>query len=124
MGDDKLDDMMLDDLFATAAREMEEAVSSDLLARVMADALAVQAEQQQQPEPEKAPKLTMFQVVVKVLGGWQSMGGLAAATVAGVWIGVAAGPEMMQSDWAGSLLTTNAESYLSDLDNSYAFVLD
>ena len=80
-------DNEMDDLFARA-RDLDTAPSDDLMARVLADAAAVQAgfvAVSTQP----MPTLGLWGQLREALGGWPSLGGLAAATVAGVWIGVA-----------------------------------
>lgn len=76
-------DEMLDDLFAQARRVTPE-VAADLMARVMAD-----AERSSQPAIAKpAPRRDLMSRILDVLGGWSVVGGLTAATVAGVWIGI------------------------------------
>lgn len=66
-------DAFLEGLFETA-RNVDAPVSSDLLARVLQDA-------------ERPP--SVWQAFLQVIGGWPTMGGLVAAGVAGLWIGVA-----------------------------------
>ncbi len=60
--------------------------SDALMARVLADADAVQAGFQATAAP--AMRLGRMQQLFRVLGGWPSVGGLVAATVTGIWIGV------------------------------------
>lgn len=67
------DDAFLDDMF-TAARDAEAPVSSDLIARVLIDA--------ERPA-------SMWQALLGVIGGWPAMGGLVAAGVVGLWMGIA-----------------------------------
>lgn len=75
-------DKMLDDLFAQA-RAVAPAPSDALIARVLADAvLPVQAS-----APIKAGGF--WSGLMDTLGGWPAVGGLATATVAGIWVGIA-----------------------------------
>ncbi len=75
---------MLDSLFAQA-RTANPEPSDDLMARVLADADAVQ------PRPGVVPASGMgiWARILDTLGGWPAVSGLAAATVAGIWVGVA-----------------------------------
>jgi hypothetical protein len=75
---------MLDDLFAQA-RDTTPVPSDALMARVITDADAAQ------PRPVAA-SVTRPGVVARILdaiGGWPAVSGLAMATVAGIWVGVA-----------------------------------
>ncbi|WP_054002290.1 hypothetical protein [Shimia sp. SK013] len=115
------DDAMLESLFAVAKDAPEAQPSPDFMARVLAEAEALQpvaAELAAASAPRSGP-LTRL---VAMLGGWPSVSGLAVATMAGVWVGVAAGPAMMQSDLGASLLVTTDETYLTALDASFAFL--
>lgn len=91
------DDKMLDQLFAQA-RERDAAPSDALMARITADAVA------SVPTPSRAPARRggFIAAFVGVLGGWTAVSGLAAATVAGIWIGFAP-PQSLESI-AGNLL--------------------
>jgi len=77
-------DDMLDDMFAQASAKSP-APSDDLMARVLADAAAVQPGQS--PIADKRPSL--WSRISDAIGGWPAVSGLAAATVAGVWVGIA-----------------------------------
>ncbi len=115
------DDAMLESLFAVAKDAPAAQPSPDFMARMLAEAEALQpaaAELVAAPSPRSGPLIRL----VAMLGGWPSVSGLAVATMAGVWIGVAAGPAMMQSDLGASLLVTTDETYLSALDASFAFL--
>jgi len=76
------DEEMLDDIFAQA-RAVAPEPSDDLIARVMAGAAVPQAASQ------PAPRRSLGQQMLDLLGGWASVGGLVTVTCAGVWIGVA-----------------------------------
>jgi len=71
-----------------AARRAAPEPSPDLLARVLADAQAVQAEQAA-PTPARSPsRVTRWRQFVDTLGGWPAMAGLVSAGVAGLWLGI------------------------------------
>lgn len=94
---DKHSDMTaLDDLLAQA-RPPEP--SPDLMARVTADALTLQ------PVPYRVAARrsvwTRVRGAMAAVGGWQGLGGLVAATCAGVWIGVS--PPAVVPDLVGTL---------------------
>ncbi|MEO1639584.1 MAG: hypothetical protein AAFU41_10110 [Pseudomonadota bacterium] len=77
-------DDMLDDLFATARKGTAQP-GHDLIARVLADADALQSA----PAPQPAQKPGLWTQLMEAIGGWPAVSGLATATIAGVWIGVA-----------------------------------
>ena len=81
--DEKSEMRALYALLAEAARQPDE-LPPGLAARVLADA------RQLQPEPAPPPRRQefTFKRLVRALGGWPAMSGLAAATCAGFWIGV------------------------------------
>lgn len=73
-------DEMLGRLFAEA-RNVAPEPSDALMARVLADAVPPM------PAPQLIPGLWVR--LLDAVGGWPAVSGLAAATVAGIWIGVA-----------------------------------
>jgi hypothetical protein len=83
MTDPKTD--MLDDLFATA-RRVQPDPGADLTARVLADA------RRARHRPVAAPQPGLLAQLAAMIGGWPAFGGLAAATVAGIWVGIAPPP--------------------------------
>ena len=85
MNDDIEEFPELNSLFA-AARKAGVKPSDALMARVLADADAVQAGFQTTATPPM--RASRMQQLFRVLGGWPSIGGLVAATVTGIWIGV------------------------------------
>ena len=91
-------DEFLEDLFAQA-RKQDPHPSDALLARVLADADGVQVGMQ--PALTAAPN-SLWVRILDALGGWPAVSGLAAATVAGVWIGVA--PPSSVQDLTASLV--------------------
>ncbi|PJI85030.1 hypothetical protein BC777_3026 [Yoonia maricola] len=92
-------DDMLDDLFAMARGE-KPVPGDDLVARVLADADAIQ--------PGVVTAATTSQKglwprLLEAVGGWPAISGLAAATVAGIWVGIAppSSVEDMTASWIG-----------------------
>lgn len=97
------DDAFFDDLMGQAAQERL-APSDALLDRIMLDADAVLAEAAVAPVVSDLPRRSLGAVIVAALGGWSAISGLAAAGVAGVWIGVAppeALSDITQTVWGG-----------------------
>ncbi|MFN3662873.1 MAG: hypothetical protein ACK4TM_09035 [Yoonia sp.] len=82
-------DDMLDDLFAQA-RAQTHTPSDALVARVLADV------------PHAVAPVPLWQQLRGMIGGWPAFGSLAAATFAGLWIGIAPPPAV--EDYALSLL--------------------
>lgn len=78
---DQRDDM-LDDIFAQARAQTPQP-SDALMARVLAGAAPDVASARARSRPGLWARLS------DTLGGWPAISGLAAATVAGVWIGIA-----------------------------------
>jgi hypothetical protein len=105
-------DDMLDDLFAQA-RDVTLAPDEALVARVLAD--AARTVQPVRPVRRPAPLLAQVRAMI---GGWPAFGSLAAATVAGVWIGVAPPPviEDYALSWLGETVTVGlfADDFLSE----------
>lgn len=97
-----MDDKMLDAAF-TLARTPDVPPSDALMNRIMLDADSVLAD----TVPAAArPKQSIGAMLLDVIGGWPTFSGLAAATVAGLWIGVA--PPDTLSDlsagiWGGTI---------------------
>lgn len=85
---------MLDDLFAEA-RELAPKPSAALVARVLAD-----AESPRTATPIR--KRGLMERMFDMIGGWPAAGGLLAATIAGLWIGVA--PPASVEDFSASLM--------------------
>ncbi|WP_099826353.1 dihydroorotate dehydrogenase [Oceaniglobus indicus] len=76
-------DAGLDALFENARRSAP-AMSDDLFARIMADAVAATP-----ARVAAARRVSPWGRVLGALGGWPSLAGLSAAALAGVWIGIA-----------------------------------
>jgi hypothetical protein len=95
------DDKNLEETFAQM-RAGDVAPSEGLFDRIMMDADSVLAAN---VTPISRPKQGFGAMILDVIGGWPSMGGLAAATVAGLWIGVAP-PDALTDLSAGYLGST------------------
>lgn len=105
----------LDDLFAAARQDERYEASSDLMARVLKDAETQQAHLAEvSSQPQNQPgKWAQF---VAVIGGWPSLTGLAAATVASVWVGFAVSGSLLPQG-VSDLLSQNTDGYLVYLDD-------
>ena len=104
-------DDFLDDLFAQA-RASEVLPSDALMARVLADADA-----QLRPEiaPDIAPEHGAFYGFLQMIGGWPALSGVAAAGVAGLWVGLA--PPSTVEGWVADLIgTTTQVALMPDFD--------
>jgi hypothetical protein len=86
MGNHSTDPLDLDAFFAAGVEDAP-APSQALMSSVLADAMATQAAFQTSAAPA-APALGFWAAMGVAIGGWPAVTGLAAATVAGVWIGV------------------------------------
>jgi len=72
--------------FFAAGRSAAAEPSAAFLVRVLAEAEAVQAERM---APAPQPRQGIWAGLLSALGGWGGAGGLATATMAGVWLGFA-----------------------------------
>lgn len=84
----ELNDFELDEVFAAARREAP-AVSEDFMARIVADAFKVQDEFSAPAVETEDERLSLFEMLWDMLGGWAGAGGLVAAAATGLWIGIA-----------------------------------
>ncbi len=105
----KSDDQMLDDLFALAQAKPV-MPSDDLMARILADADAVQV-------AAPAPTQSIWADFFDIIGGWPSVGGLAMAGVTGVWFGIA--PPATVTTFAADLIGTDVTVDLLADSSSY-----
>lgn len=74
--------------FFAASRKAAPQPSEALIARIVADAGAEFAARQT-TFSRPSPRAGLGQMLLGVLGGWRAVGGLATATMAGLWIGFA-----------------------------------
>lgn len=119
------DDQMLDDLFGTARDDAGMQPSSDLMARVLGDAHAVQSEAAQSVRdrtPEAGIEADIWRRLLALLGGWTPVAGLALTAAAGVGIGFGVSISLLP-DGIETLTGGNAEAYLSDLSTGYTLGL-
>ena len=108
------------DLDAALAALKDEAPlpPSDLVSRVLSDAVAVQAGlAPQHATPER--RQGIWQELLRTLGGWPAMAGLATAAVAGVWLG--AFPPGMLPEATNSFLNSGDDVYLVDVAPELGF---
>lgn len=93
----KSDDDFLDDLFDMAQAHVPD-VPDHLMAQVLHDAQAVRQAQ------DTVPAASLFAGFFDMIGGWPSVGGLAVAGVAGLWLGIS--PPAAVSSWTADLFGT------------------
>lgn len=104
------DDKMLDATFGQM-RAQDVMPSEGLMDRIMMDADTVLAAN---ITPQPRPTQSFGAMILDVIGGWPSFGGLAAATVAGVWIGVS--PPDALADVSAGFLGSTVEVPLFDTE--------
>ena len=103
------------DQLLTQARQVKVAVTDDLMARVLADAAREQA--RQLPVLMPRPRRGLLGWVETLLGGWPALGGVLAAGLVGLWVGLVppAGVESLAADLFG---TTQSVTFLPEPDLS------
>lgn len=116
------DDKMLDALFDAAREDAAATPSASLMARVLEDASALQPSAE--PGAVQGRRDGFWRALLRNLGGWPSVGGLATAAVAGLWIGIAGSTSQIGSTLGAQVLSGGQDAVLSEFDNSYAFLLD
>lgn len=97
-----------------------------LMARILADADREQPGRRAAPAAPAALAARLsagarLAAIMRALGGWPAMAGLAAATLAGVWIGVS--PPEGLAEAARLVLSEAGDGVLVDLDPNAAFIL-
>lgn len=99
------------DVFFAAGRAASPTPDGELLAQVLADAEREHRDiaTASRPRAEPPPRRRWF----ALLGGWQGVTGLATATVAGLWLGIAM-PEAVRG-LAAQALPDTAENTTIDL---------
>ena len=102
----------LDAMLGDAANDPALQPSQAFMARVLDDALAHQA------LPHLAPP-SLWQQITGMVGGWQGMGGLVAATCAGFWIGFNP-PEGLPTQFDTFLNLETSVSLLDDASDDSA----
>lgn len=111
------DDAMLDGFFE-AGRADAPVPSSDLLARIMADAEG-EAVAREQVRPVSRSRRGLLAALAAVIGGWPALAGMATAAAAGVWIG-AAQPEALTVLTGGVLSTSASDFELEEIYPGYS----
>lgn len=129
MAENTQNDDMLDALFDVAQQDTQQTVLDvppALLGRVLEDAYSLQpASGPSVAPPQLRPKRRgmawLNDILGDILGGWQPMAGLAAAAVAGVWIGFSAPTTLLPTTFA-SFSADSTDVYLADFNGGYAFL--
>ncbi|WP_170409219.1 hypothetical protein [Ruegeria atlantica] len=112
------DEDNLDLLFAQARQDRHE-LPDDLAVRILTDAESVRLNRLKPDEPKTNP---LWARLLAGLGGWQGMGGLVAASMAGVWIGFSA-PDFLP-DPASYLYAQDVSFVVADLSLDTSFLED
>ena len=105
--------------FFRAARTAAPEPSAAFLDRLTVQAAAAQP---RPAAPGRPRRRGLVSALASALGGWGALGGfaggMATATVAGLWIGLAGAPTLVQAVGLGSTVTAAAEAgtYLPDAD--------
>lgn len=102
----------------------DEPVPQALMARVLDDALSVQAElEAANTATARASAGGLFSGIWAALGGWPAATGLVTATVAGVWIGFS--PSLGVADaMASALGAESSQSYVIDFATGFEFAFE
>lgn len=122
--DQAMSDEMLDDFFG-AARRAAPLADADLMARIMDDARTVQAEAAaESAEGLQAQRrsLSALTQLLSAVGGWGGAGGLAAASVFGLWMGMS--PTLGLAEYAQGLYGASELSGQSDLSADYTYLAE
>lgn len=105
----------LDALLAEVAASPVEVPGDELVARILADAGAAQADTAE--APVLAPATPAWRGWLDALGGWPTLGGLTAAAVTGLWIGVA--PPAAVDDLVANVLGETMSLDLAGLGDTF-----
>lgn len=113
------------ELFFAAARAEPPEMSGRLFAAMMQDAAQVQA-QIMAPVAAPAAPLSFWRRALQTLGGWGVAGGLATAGIAGLSIGVLAGPQLetLSNGLLGSAVYAQTSETYDLIPDYTSFVLD
>ncbi len=107
----------LDDLLARTAKRTV-APDSDLFARVLADAAALQPV----PSQELHKRRSFTETLKDLIGGWPTLSGLATAGIAGLWFGIA--PPAGLETLAAQILGTTEEIDLLGVSYDFGEIFD
>lgn len=115
---DDMGEAMLEDMFAAAKRHAPQPDSA-MMARILADAEAVQLGFPAPGVLQSAPRRGVFEGVFEMLGGWAGLGGLATASAFGLWLGIS--PVMGVGDSFG-LPALGSSAALDSLGDDYEYL--
>lgn len=106
------DDEIFDALMFEA-RASDISVSDDLMARVMHDAAVLQ--NKAEDTALELAHASVWSQFMSVIGGWPALGGVAAAGVTGLWLGLA--PTATLDGFAADIVGgTTSVSFIQDFD--------
>jgi hypothetical protein len=109
MADTDRDDQLLAPYWAAARRDDAVQPSPDWMARVLADAERVQ------PVPGVAAPDPFWSQIFSTFGGWPGLGGMVAASAAGLWLGFA--PVSFLSDPLAAVIGVDISYDLMPVNN-------
>ncbi len=118
------DEIMLNALFDAARKDNRAEPSSNLLARVYADSEIMQPVEPKVGIERSVQRIGFWTAHRKSFISLYSAIGLSIAAVGGIWIGILGSTSLMQDGIAVSLLSAGQAGYLSEIDTSYAFLLE
>lgn len=110
------ENLELDHLFAQA-RQNRPALPDDLAVRIQTDAEKLRLSRLR---PEPRPQSSIWHRMMDSVGGWQGLGGLIAASAAGLWIGFSA-PGFLP-DPANLLASQETVLFVADLGYDTSFL--
>lgn len=106
-----------------AAKRVEAQPSDDFMARVVADAMAAMPEPALGVVAAQPAPAGLWTRLTDAIGGWPALGGVMAAGIGGIWIGVA--PPANVEDWAASLVgTTETVAFYMDMSDMELEAID
>lgn len=112
--DDKMPDL---EAYFEAARDAVPDPSDALMARIMADAVAVA---DGWAEPAEAPARNGFlRGFLDAVGGWPSVSGMVTAGFVGLFVGIS--PPALVSELTDSILYGTSDAYLVDPGDGFGF---
>lgn len=128
--DTSLSDMdHLEDLFATARREPVE-LPQALQAAMLAEAADIQSARKAELAPTAATiagaarqaPISLWRQFLAAVGGWPALGGLAAASLCGLWIGLAP-PDFLPDPVESYASYTSGSQLTADLQYDVSFLI-
>ncbi|WP_093119200.1 hypothetical protein [Salinihabitans flavidus] len=124
MAETDTDDKMLEALLTGARDAAWTEPSPDLMTRVLADANAAQpGPATSAPTRSLRPRGGALARLLRPIGGWPAAAGLVAASLFGVWIGIAA-PDLVLPGGPEALTDGQGTAYLAEFGTEIAFLAD